>query len=170
MRRPSIAPVVADLGLGGERATVSGGVGTASESASTGVGVTGPARRESQEGISVTSPEVSTHPLPDEAPSYDDVPRTVGDRVAAAEMGGDVVIGAGVGSGSGGGTEITQTEVVETVAPGPEQSIPFDDVVRLIASGRAGEIPTTQVPEGLNTAPASESVMAARAKPWEQSA
>lgn len=87
------------------------------------------------------------------------MPKSVGDRVAAAEMGG---------AGSSHVAPERSVNVVETVAPGPEQSIPFDDVVRLISTGRAGEIPTTHVPEGLNTEEGSQSVLPARAKPWEK--
>lgn len=158
MRRPSIAPILAGAGT-------AAGENAAGENAGAYVAaVREEAREESQQGITVTSPEVSTHQLPD-APAYehDDVPRSVGDRVAAAE------IGAGSTSGIGEGrVEVVQDAVVETVAPGPEQSIPFDDVVKLIAEGRAGEIPSVHVPEGLNTTPASESVLSARPKPWEQ--
>ncbi|BEJ16480.1 hypothetical protein CspHIS471_0510850 [Cutaneotrichosporon sp. HIS471] len=58
---------------------------------------------------------------------------------------------------------------IETTAPAPAgPQLPFDEVVRLISTGRAGEVPHHEVPEGLNETPASESKLAARLKPWER--
>jgi hypothetical protein len=60
---------------------------------------------------------------------------------------------------------------IETTAPAPDgPQLPFDEVVRLISTGRAGEVPHHEVPEGLNEAPASEATMTARLKPWERAA
>ncbi|CAK9786550.1 hypothetical protein CC85DRAFT_283159 [Cutaneotrichosporon oleaginosum] len=60
---------------------------------------------------------------------------------------------------------------IETTAPGPDgPQMPFDEVVRLISTGRAGEVPHHEIPEGLNEEPASEAKMASRPKPWERAA
>lgn len=45
----------------------------------------------------------------------------------------------------------------------------FNDVVRLIAAGRAGEVPTQDIPDAINEAAPSVSTMSARPKPWESS-
>lgn len=46
----------------------------------------------------------------------------------------------------------------------------FADVVRLIAEGRADEVPVATIPDGINEAPPSVSTMKARPKPWERNA
>lgn len=78
----------------------------------------------------------------------------------------------------GPGSSLSTTAVVgtsagpiETTAPGPDgPQLPFDEVVRLISSGRADEVPHTDIPEGLNQTPASVPQMSARPKPWERAA
>lgn len=56
--------------------------------------------------------------------------------------------------------------IEEMRAAGPGD-MTFNDVVRLIAQGRAGEVPTEEVPDGINEAAPSVSTMGARKKPWE---
>lgn len=77
----------------------------------------------------------------------------------------------------GPGSSLSTTAVVgssapgpiETTAPGPDgPQLPFDEVVRLISTGRADEVPHHDVPEGLNQTPASVAQMSARPKPWER--
>lgn len=59
---------------------------------------------------------------------------------------------------------LTAASVIPSDAPAPAT---FNDVVRLIAEGRAHEVPVMHVPDGLNLEEPSVSTMKARPKPWE---
>lgn len=66
-------------------------------------------------------------------------------------------------------TDTAPPAPIETTAPGPDgPQLPFDEVVRLISTGHADEVPHHEIPDGLNDEPASMPQMTARPKPWER--
>lgn len=48
------------------------------------------------------------------------------------------------------------------------ENMKFTDIVRLIAEGRADEVPVPVIPDGINEEAPSVSTMSARPKPWER--
>jgi hypothetical protein len=69
---------------------------------------------------------------------------------------------------------VTGESAAASAAPAPTgtstEDMKFGDIVRLIAEGRASEVPVPTIPDGINEAPPSVSSLAARPKPWEKAA